>query len=199
MKRLVTLTLATMLFGLLFAGEALAAPQDPHLNWGSHVNAGAVQGGQLVINITHKVLNDQDSAVTRPVWALDNYNKSLQVWQVGPNSFYAVARYTGSFTTTAGSSPMGRDPDGIAGGIKGSYEGGYTSTVFTGTLRANPEFATRGNIGTFDYSVAPFDWVDSYFESTNGFDLAWWGWVYRAGKNGTWVNSIDGNYGDIVD
>ena len=35
--------------------------------------------------------------------------------------------------------------------------------------------------------------------TTSGFDVgAWWGWVYHAGSNGSWVNAVSGNSGDIT-
>jgi hypothetical protein len=40
------------------------------------------------------------------------------------------------------------------------------------------------------------DWVGQYF-SSYAFDYLWWGWVYHAGSHGSWVNSVDGNSGDI--
>ena len=48
-------------------------------------------------------------------------------------------------------------------------------------------------------SVCPglVDWTAQYFSSTSGYDLAWWGWEYRAGRHGTWVNALSGNSGDI--
>ncbi|MCL4533708.1 MAG: hypothetical protein M1370_00910 [Bacteroidetes bacterium] len=202
MKKLIALvTVAVMLSLTVLAGQALAAPDAPHLNWGSQVNAGECPAGKLVINVTHKVVNDADSGVAGNNWAYDNYNKTVQVWQVGPGEFCALARYVGSFTTNAGPSPENTDPDGIAAGIKGTYEGGYRSTIFSGTLKASPGYSLRGNLGTFDYGYGstPFSWVNAYFSSTSGFDLAWWGWVYHGGKNGTWVNASTGNLGDITD
>ncbi len=88
-------------------------------------------------------------------------------------------------------------------------EGGYRATI-TGTLKADPANSTRGNIGEFDYACdidadpgdrstcTLFNWVNEYFETWN-FSYNWWGWVYKTGQNGTWVNSSDGNQGDITD
>ena len=38
-----------------------------------------------------------------------------------------------------------------------------------------------------------------FFENVTSQDRQWWGWIYHGGHNGAWVNSIEGNQGDIVD
>ncbi len=98
----------------------------------------------------------------------------------------------------------------VGAGVVGTFEGGYIVTNFTGTLLSSPTQNTRGNIGTFDYECNPttgscpgyVNWTTFYFSSTTGFSLGklgdWWGWVYHAGSNGSWVNSIVGNLGDIT-
>ncbi|VVA43636.1 hypothetical protein CANDROIZ_20051 [Candidatus Roizmanbacteria bacterium] len=30
-----------------------------------------------------------------------------------------------------------------------------------------------------------------YFPGYVSFDQPWWGWIYKAGNNGTWINAID--------
>lgn len=209
MKKLAMLaTMAAFLSLLVLGGQAMAGPSVPHLNWGSEVNPGQCDGasGKLVITITHTVMNDGDSGVTR-YWAYDNYNKHIQVWQVDTNTFCAVVQYEGSFITTAGDSPENTDLGGIAAGIKGTFEGGYKATII-GTLNPSPLYRTRGNIGTFDYgwdghpghgAHNPFSWVGTYFTSVSSFSYDWWGWVYHGGGNGTWVNAVTGNQGDITD
>jgi hypothetical protein len=209
MKKLAVLATVAVLVALsAFPGAALAAPGGPpHLNWGSELNADQCPPGRLVINVTHKVVNDIDSAVDGSFWATDNYNRHIQVWEVAPGTFCAVVRYTGQFVTDDGPSPQGTDGDGIAAGITGTFEGGYRSTIFTGTLNPSPAYRTRGHIGTFDYGcnvetgscTSLFSWLSTYFTSVSGFDLEWWGWIYHGGNNGTWVNSSDGNEGDITD
>lgn len=154
--------------------------------------------GKLVINVTHKVVNDVDSGVAGNNWAVDNYNRHIQVWQVEPDMFCVVVSYEGSFVTLAGRSPG--DTDDIAAGITGTFQGGYVSTVFNGTLNPSPVYRTHGNIGTFDYDYgnSNWSWTSAYF-SSNSFNFASWGWTYHGGKNGTWINSSEGNQGDITD
>jgi hypothetical protein len=83
------------------------------------------------------------------------------------------------------------------------------STVFTATLKSTPLARTRGSIGTFDYlcdanGICPGSsfWAEKYFNNIIGFDLAWWGWIYHAGNNGSWQNACSptcgGNSGDIT-
>jgi hypothetical protein len=206
MRKLVQLGIVAIAMTLLLlAGQAMAAP-SVHLNWGSEVNPGQCDGppGKLVINVTHQVTNDLDSAVGGGFWATDNYNKHIQVWQVDTNTFCADVRYLGSFVTDDGLSPQGTDT--IAAGIAGTFEGGYRATI-TGTLNPDPSLRTRGNIGTFDYGcdvetgscTSLFSWTSTYFTSVDSFDYDWWGWIYHGGTNGSWVNASTGNEGDITD
>ncbi len=142
---------------------------------------------------------------------MDNFSRQIQVWALPEGGFCAVLKYQGSFTTVAGTSPGGNST--VGAGVKGTFEGGYRSTVFTGALKSVPAVSTRGNIGLFNYGCDPLigqsscsgyvDWTTLYFDSVSGFDLAWWGWVYHGGNNGSWVNAIPpptgpGNSGDII-
>lgn len=197
----------TVGFGLI-TGQAIAGPQ---LNWGSELNAGQCPDGDLVINVTHKVVNGLDSGV-KDWWAFVDYNRTIQVWQTGEDKFCALVKYKGHFITLEGSSPMNTDADGIAAGIKGTFRGGYRM-IITGTLKgALQTFPWRGTIGTFDFECVAtnypdhsaacpgiFVWQDEYFETGYVKKYEWWGWKYHAGKNGTWVNSSEGNTGDITD
>lgn len=168
--------------------------------YGGPQTSAAACGGKLVINVTHKVVNDADSGFGG-AWAFDAYNRSIQVREVAPGMYCATVDYQGRFLTVAGVSPSGDST--VAAGINGTMNGGYRSTVFSGTLNPSPAYATKGNIGTFDYACDLafncnyFSWVGTYFSSTSGFDLAWWGWTYKAGQHGTWVNAIDQSSGDI--
>jgi hypothetical protein len=165
---------------------------------GPATSAASCGGGKLVINVTHKVVNDADSGVGGNSWATDSYNRQIQVWQAADGTFCATVDYQGQFVTNAGLSPSGAGT--VTAGIRGNFNGGYMSTHFTGTLNPSPAYATRGNLGTFDYQLGAnvFSWTDEYFTTTTGFDLAWWGWQYKAAQHGTWINSSDGNSGDIT-
>ena len=154
--------------------SALAAPPDP----GSFLNASGVPAGSvLCLNINYKVTNDEDSKVGGGYWALDNYNKAVQVWQLPDGSFYAVVRYEGKWQTFAGAlSPQ----QGVAFTKDGSgtFQGGYIAT-FTAES-CNGAF---GNMGTHDFggtqanvlagvdATPSFDWT-SYFPGFREFRTA---------------------------
>jgi len=194
----------------LLPGSALGAPDTPHLAWGSQVNPAQCPTDQdyryLEINVTHGVKNDADSGIAGNYWAADDYNKHIQVWKIGTAGeeevFCAVVRYQGAFTTVAGASPGNSDV--IAAGIEGTFQGGYRAIIVRHES-PSPVYKRRGNIGVFDYgwtgigAPTPFDWLGVYFATVTLFSFEWWGWVYHGGPNGTWVNSSDGNQGDITD
>jgi hypothetical protein len=125
------------------------------------------------------------------------------VVQLGPSTFCATVKYQGHFTTIAGTAPEGTGT--VGAGVVGTFEGGYVSTVFTATLVSHPMQRAMGSIGTFDYKCNASgncpgysSWTAFYFTAISGFDLAWWGWVYHGGNNGSWVNSITHNSGNIT-
>ena len=187
---------AALAAALLVPALVAAAPPVLGQNWGKSVNASACSGGTLVLNITYGVTNDADSGYGG-YWALDNYQKLVQVWQESDGSFCVVAHYAGTFTTLAGAT----DPDGsgtLTGGFTGTFAGGYWSP-FSGTLNPNPAYPTTGYIGTFDLGgsmsgdATPFDWTSVYFSSVDWstWTEPFWGWVYQGGSCGTWYNTID--------
>ena len=205
MKKLFVAILATgvlSLFVAIIPAFAAPAPSD-HTNFGSTLNASTCNtSGSPVVNITFKVTNDSDSGVAGNAWANDNYNKHVQVWQQSDGSFCAIAKYQGQFVTFAGPSP--ENTGTVGAGVKGTFEGGYQAT-FNGTL--NPNLPTKGNIGSFDYQCngtftcpGSYDWAGAYFGSTADatFNQPYWAWNYHAGNNGSWVNAISGNQGDIT-
>jgi hypothetical protein len=186
----------------LAAPAALASPgQPPRLNKHQleHKTCGK---GKQVINVEQKVVNDVDSGTKGNFWAFDSYTRSIKVWQLGTANYCTIVRYDGTFTTIAGASPGGSGS--VGDGLTGHFEGGYRMD-FNGTLVARPTVKTHGSIGTFDYRCdkagncpGSVYWVTLFFTNVTGDDFDWWGWLYKAGKNGTWLNSIDGAKGDIV-
>jgi hypothetical protein len=120
----------------------------------------------------------------------------MQVWQTAPSTFCAVVHYLGDFVTMGGPSPSGSITN-LSSGITGTFEGGYRG-VITGTLKTQPDYKTKGNIGTFDYNleVPVVSILAAYFEPGYTFEYAFWGWIYNAGDNGTWVNA-ETSTGDI--
>ena len=213
-KQTVLVVLAALALLLLVGMPALAQPT--HSTWGSFVNAGGVPAGStLVVNVTYKVTNDEDSG-NAGYWALDSYNKQLKVWQ-GPDktTFYVVGRYTGTWQTFAGALSPGSGVTQTRD-ASGPFEGGYVATFeFCGTI--NPGgYKANGNIGAFDlqgtktdvllgtYGAGqtgppePVSVLGLYFPGYQAFDYINWGWTYHY-KNQSWNNfDLSPASGDIV-
>jgi len=198
------LTLSAILLVVFTTPVAFSAPNE-HLDWGAQLHSGpsACPTGKLVINVVQKIINDNDSGIAGNAWAYDDFVRQITIVEATPGTFCATVKYQGNFTTIVGPSPGNT---GVVGdGIVGTFQGGYVSTLFTGTLLATPLARTRGSIGTFDYDCDTnfncpgyVSWITLYFSSTSGFDYSWWGWVYHAGNNGSWTNASSGNSGDIT-
>ena len=199
--------LAMALLGILLvaSGASSAGPNRPTLNWGKEVNPSNCPKGKVVVNITHDVINSADSGIGGNFWASINYRKHIKIIQTDENTFCVLTTFIGYFTTVEGASPGNTDT--ISAGITGPFQGGYRQT-YTGTLNPDPSWPTQGYIGTFDHDWDETpgdtpngdvdDWEDVYLSGwTRSWD--WWGFIYHGGRHGTWVNSDDGNEGDITD
>ena len=207
-KKVLAGTAASAVMLSTMAIPAFAASTHP--TFGTFVNAGDVPAGsQLVININHKVTNDEDSGNVG-YWALDNYNKQVQVWQVSDGTFYAVARYAGDWQTFAGAKSPG------AGTVQGNDASGTFQGGYTGTFTATSCTPTFGNIGMKDYGgtkadillgtygagqtgpTTPFSYLSTYCSGyNNDFNYNNWGWTYHY-RNQTWNNFDYGTTGDIL-
>jgi len=157
--------------------------------------------GNPVINVTQKIQNDADSGFGTPTyWAFDYYNKHIQVWQTATNTYCAVVTYDGNFYSVPGQGQPGNTSGlkieaGVNQPISGTQFGGYRA-VLTGTLNPSPTWAKNGNIGTVNYKCdlngncpgAAVSWTNIYFNPAPTFNYSWWGWQYKAGSHGTWVN-----------
>lgn len=194
----------------VMAQGVFASPSHPV--FGTFVNDNGVPSGSvLVLNIALQVTNDEDSGFVG-YWALDNYNKKVQVWQAPDNSFYAVVRYAGSFQTFAGAlSPQHGSIEGS--NASGTFEGGYVAT-FNGIFAPGSQ-KTNGFIGTFDFGgtesdilkgtygagqtgpTTVYSWLGKYFSGVSDFAQPNWGWTYHY-KSQTWYNYASGSSGDIV-
>ena len=204
-KPLLVAAVAALSAAMLLPAMASAAP--PHLgqNWGSYVNASTCASGTPLLDITLSVTNDADSGFGG-YWALDSYQKTVQVWQEPDGTNCAVVHYAGQFTTIAGQESPGMTVAHLAGGFTGSMAGGYTAT-FPYALNPNPGYPTSGYIGSFDFGGSAtgdtnaFDWVSTYFTVTDdfaSFAQPTWGWAYQGGSCGTWYNTYLATSGDIT-
>ena len=205
---------AMHLFGAGSQGDNSGAPAALTLDWQHEVTPGKCAPAPLrrgddrrgtgpVINIVEQVKNDADSGVAGNYWAFDNLSRRIQVWRTATTTFCATVTYEGSFKAIAGqTAPAGTST--LSGAEKGQIQGGYRATI-TGTLLATSTWPTRGSVGSVDYACDPsgncpgyIDWTTKYFASGVNQNLDWWGWIYRGGKFGTWINAITGNEGNIV-
>ncbi len=203
MKKLIsTLSFVSVILGSLLAPAALADNSFGANELKKSACANTV--GAPVINVEQQVKNDADSAVGGNAWAMDHYKREIVVYKTtAANTYCAIVKYEGGFVTLAGASPQNTGT--VGAGIKGAMSGGYRSTLFTGTLKSNPSKPTHGSIGTYDYACdtsfncpGVVNWRTLYFDNISGFDLAWWGWQYKTAKNGSWINAVTGNVGDIT-
>ena len=198
MKRLLLVVGGAILLWL--PASSVLAADAPTLNVGSNLSAVAC-GGDLIVNVTEKIRNDADSAVGGTYWALDNITRQIRVYQTAPGTFCATIRDRGTFTTFAGVSPAGTGT--VSAGVVGHFNGGYRAT-FSGIFTA--AMATHGSIGTVDYNcdvngVCPGyrNWTTFYFGASGAsLNLVWWGWIYHTPENGTWLNALSGNLGNIT-
>ncbi|MDE3112778.1 MAG: hypothetical protein KGK34_07520 [Chloroflexota bacterium] len=185
--------LATISTVAILLATSLTAAAGEAGDFGRQLNAAACGTGRQVIDVSYRILNDDDSGYAGNAWAVDAIHRHVQVWQNG-DAYCAVARDEGSFVTRAGASPDNTTT--IAAGIRGEIEGGYRTTSFSGTL--NGGLRMRGELGTYDFACdghfgcpGYFSWVAHFFSATTGFDLAWWGWRYQAGRHGSWIDAVD--------
>lgn len=75
--------------------------------------------------------------------------------------------------------------------------GGYRAT-FNGDLKTTPLWKTHGSVGTVDYgcditgaTCNYVSWIEKYFDNVTDFAQPWWGWIYKTGRHGVWLNQID--------
>jgi len=162
--------------------------------------------GSPVINVTQKIAQSIDSGEAGNYWAFDDYNRTIKVWKQNDGTFCAVVGYEGKFDAQAGQTSPG-NTGVLTGSEDGNFKGGYRA-VIGGVLKANPDLPKKGTIGSVNYGCdlagncpGAFDWTAKYFNTADvgfTFDYAWWGWEYHnTGKN-VWVNSSEGNSGDIL-
>ena len=167
--------------------------------------------GKLVVNVTEKVANDLGYAsyYNDPnglTFAIQDYNRLIKAWEVGPGSYCTEVKYEGSFVTVAGASPGGTDPN-IAAGITGRLKGSYVAT-FSLAPNPSPVWSPRGNIGSIDNACNPdtFDcpgyvnWVAVFFNGYPGdFAFQSHDFQYSTAKNGTFLQHLETFEGDITD
>lgn len=185
----------------------------------SPLSASACGRGRLVINVTERIEHDVDSRWGGGYWAFADYNRQIQVREVGVGQYCATVQYEGQYTSVDGLSPMG--DSSLSPGTRGTFQGGYRTMIY-GSLQPSPQVRTSGRLGTTDYQCSWSDdgdgvfeddeancpgfasWVRRYFLPGYSSELPYWGWSYH-GPCADWVNACDGpdaacpgTSGDIV-
>lgn len=200
-KFLIGATACAVILGSM-AVTVFASPDTP--NWGSEVTPGKCDKvGKPIVNVVQKITNTVDSGQGGNYWAFDNLTRQIQVWATSTTGEYcAVVQYEGEFDSQAGQISPGAGYI-LDGDEDGTFQGGYQATLSNATLKTTPLWKTKGFVGTTDYQCdisgtcpGAVNWIEQYFDSYS-FGYDWWGWIYYAGKHGTWINSSDGNSGDI--
>lgn len=184
------------------------------LDWQSQVQPGKCtppvvrhgddwKGSMPIINVEERVKNDSDSGVAGNYWAFDRFSRRIRVWRTATSTYCALVTYEGSFQGVAGQiAPAGTST--LTGNEKGHFDGGYRATI-TGTLLPHPLWPTKGSVGEVDYRCdisgncpGYVNWTTQYFSASVNQNLDWWGWIYRGGQFGTWINAVSGNQGNII-
>ena len=192
--RLRGLALATAL------GVAIAAFATVAQTAAAVAVAGCPGGGPQVVNVYGTYRNGADFGADGHVWALDAARESIQIWQIGTNTYCMKRQDIGTFSTYAGVSPEGTGT--VSDGVTGRWYGEIVALIH-GTFA--PTLATLGFVGDFDLEcqqdgtcLRSFN-ARRYFSS---FDsppqILRFSAVFEAGTCGVWRQTIDGNTGDIV-
>ena len=151
----------------------------------------AGSGAKQVVDVTFGLKDYADSGYVGE-WAVDTVKRHLRIWRHADGSYCAQIQDDGSsFVTRSGPSPTGQSY--VGAGIKGTFDGGYVTTDIVGKFA--PRYPTHGDLGTFDAKCnGAFDcpgarpsWM-SYFKSPAADGFASWGWMYDAGRFGTWLD-----------
>src|SRR6478672_4864371 len=103
------LALATVL------GAALAALATMPQTVAAAAGDRCLGSGPLVVNTYGTYRNSADYGADGHVWALDAARESIQIWQIGTNTYCFKRQDIGTFTTFAGVSPEGTGT--VRGGV----------------------------------------------------------------------------------
>jgi hypothetical protein len=162
------------------------------------------------VGVRVNVTNDADSGLAGNYWAFDTLTRTIEIYQLGGNTWCATVTDRGTFDAIAGQTSPGNG-GALSGDESGKIVGGYVTTTFTGDFTpSDPNWPTHGNVRPkpIDYQCdvngncpGYVYWVDKYFSNVSGFDLADWGWTYTAQDkaDGVWVNAAAGTSGDVLD
>jgi hypothetical protein len=163
----------------------------------------------LVLDLTYHVINDEDSGFVG-YWALDHYDKHVQVWEISEGLFYGFITYDGGYHTYAAAlSPQAGTPEShdIAGNFNGFLEFTFTavvSTPFSGNIPTQHYGGTVADILLGSYGngqtgpTSVFQWTSVYFGGFGTEHDSNWAFYYYQGNHLGWTNAFGGSSGDIV-
>jgi hypothetical protein len=146
-------------------------------------------GGSMVVNVYATYSNSADYGADGHIWALDAARESIQIWQVGANTYCLKRQDIGTFTSFAGVSPEGTGT--VRAGVTGRWTGEIVALIH-GTFA--PTLATSGFLGDFDGQLT----ARPYFSSIASVDFLAFSATFEAGTCGVWRQSLRGDTGDIV-
>ena len=157
-------------------------------------------GGPLVVNAYGTYRNSADYGADGHVWALDAARESIQISQIGSNTYCLKRQDIGTFATFAGVSPEGTGT--VRSGVTGRWYGELV-IVIHGPFA--PKVATNGFVGDFDLQcqqdgtcLGPAFNARAYFSSFDSLQFLKRDATFEAGACGVWRQSMDGDTGDIV-
>jgi hypothetical protein len=159
-------------------------------------------GGPLVVNAYGTYRNSADYGADGHVWALDAARESIQIWQIGSNTYCFKRQDIGTFTTFAGVSPEGTGT--VRSGVTGRWYGELV-IVIRGPFA--PKVTTSGFVGDFDLQcqqdgtcLGPAFNARAYFSSFDSLQFLKIEGTFEAGGCGVWrQNALTGaDTGDIV-
>jgi hypothetical protein len=176
----------------------------------SSIAPGEIITNNLVLFATAKVVNDQDSGYYGN-WALDNYTRTIRVWQTGLHSFAAIVSDSGNSYITAGSPSPGNGVTQPFGGV--TTMNGNQTVTFNATSVSASAPTNNALIGT--YNMAGNGGIQyyltnglPYFTGIDNSTLNWpsgysYAYTYTpvGGATQTWIDSssvLQPQSGDIV-
>jgi hypothetical protein len=184
-----------LLTSLVVVASASAAPGLKLDKQGISAKQCDGKGTHKVVDVHYTLINDADSGFAGNTWANDTVQRQLGIWKQADGSFCAQIADHGKFVTYAGASPGGTST--VPAGVKGDIDGGYITSNIQGSFDSSKP--AHGDLGTFDLMCdqagncpgSAVSWKSYFTSVTSADEFSQWGWIYRAGKNGTWLNQDD--------
>lgn len=191
-RKLTAWILAIFALSLVTAAVVSASPDLKLDKKSISSKACNADGSKMVVDVDYTLVNDYDSGFGGNAWANDTIDRQLRIWQLPAGTFCVQVADHGKFVTFAGTSPSSFST--VSAGIKGELEGGYITTDIVGTFA--PTLPVHGDLGTYDLMCIDANtcpgtspgWKSYFATGVTANQFVHWGWIYKAGHNGTWLN-----------